>query len=124
MGVANGVFGYSFRINEDGTLSFGQEYIHYHIPYGALTPGVKGMTTDAENLLYSVTSMGIQISDQLGRINFIFSKPTENIDDVVLGGENLSTLYITCNGKLFSRKINAKGVLSWQAPVKPAKPGL
>ncbi len=124
VGLARGVFGYSFKINDDGSLAFGQEYIHYHIPYGASTPGVKGMTTDAENLLYSATTMGIQVSDQLGRINFIFSKPADGFTDVKLGGENFSTLYITCNGKLFSRKINAKGILSWQAAVKPSKPGL
>jgi hypothetical protein len=68
--------------------------------------------------------MGIQASDQLGRINFIFSKPAEGAVDVKLAGENFSTLYLSCEGKLFSRKINSKGVLSWQTPVKPPRPGM
>lgn len=124
IGLEDHVFGFSFKLNDDGSLSFGQEYIHYHIPYGNTTPGVTGMTVDAENILYSATTMGIQASDQLGRINFIFSKSAKGATDVKLGGKNFSELYVSCSGKLFSRKINAKGVLSWQGAVKPPRPGL
>lgn len=124
VGAANSTFGYSFKINDDGSLAFGQEYIHYHVPYGSLTPEVGGMTVDSQNILYSTTNLGIQVSDQLGRINFIFAKPCEALTDVKLGGENFSTLYVTCNGKLFGRMVNAKGVLPWGEPVKPPRPGL
>ncbi len=121
---SNSVFGYSYKILESGTLDFGQSYIHYHVPYGETTPGASGMTVDSDNLLYTATTMGVQVSDQLGRVNFIFSKPTEGINDVKIGGAGLNTIYISCNGKLFSRKINAKGVQSWLPAVKPPKPGL
>jgi sugar lactone lactonase YvrE len=124
VGVANGVLGYSFRIEEDGNLDFGQDYIHYHLPYGAASPGTAGMTVDAENLLYSATAMGIQVSDQLGRVNFIFSNPAEGASDAKLGGADFSTLYVTGKGKLFARKIKAKGVLSCLPPVKPPKAGM
>lgn len=124
VGVSNHIFGYSYQITDDGGLDFGQAYIHYHIPYGETTAGATGMAVDAENLLYSATTMGIQVSDQLGRVNFIFSKPADGIGDVTLGGMDFDTLYTSCNGKLFSRKINAKGILSWLSPVKPPKPGL
>jgi gluconolactonase len=124
IGIADYVFGYSYRIDEDGNLSNEQPYIHYHVPYGETTPGIKGMTVDSQNLLYSVTTMGIQVSDQLGRVNFIFSKPYDEIGDVKLGGPDLNLLYISGNGKLFFRKINAKGALSSLSPVKPPKPGL
>ena len=124
VGMADYVFGYSFKLEDDGSLSNAQPYIHYHVPYGDLTANVKGMTVDSQNLLYSATSMGVQVSDQLGRINFIFSKPGVEVDDVKLGGKDFETLYISSGGKLFSRKINAKGVLSALEPVKPPKPGL
>jgi hypothetical protein len=68
--------------------------------------------------------MGLQVSDQLGRVNFIFSKPAEGMSDVKLAGVDFNTIYVSCNGKLFSRKINAKGVQSWLPAVKPPKPGL
>ena len=124
VGMADYVFGYSYGIGEDGTLSNEQPYIHYHVPYGEITPGIKGMTIDSQNLLYSATTMGIQVSDQLGRVNFIFSKPCDELTDVKLAGPDLNLLYISCGGKLIFRKINAKGVLSSLSPVKPPKPGL
>ena len=124
IGADNQVFGYSFKIMDDGSLKFGQEYIHYHIPYGNTGAGVTGLAIDAENLLYSATPMGVQVSDQLGRVNFIFSKPMGGTTDVKFGGPNLDILYTSCSGKLFSRKIRAKGIFSWASPVKPPKPGL
>jgi len=124
VGITNSPFGFSFRIADDGHLEFGQEYVHYHIPSGELVPGTQGMAVDADNLLYSATTLGVQVSDQLGRVNFIFSKPDEGAQDVKFGGKEFNTLYVSCNGKLFSRKINAKGILSILPAVKPPKPGL
>ncbi len=122
--LANGVMGYSFKINDDGALDFGQEYIHFHIPYGSAFPGAGGMTVDSDNLLYTSTAMGVQVSDQLGRVNFIFSKPIEGAGDVKIGGPKFDRLYCSINGKLFSRKIKARGVLSVVPPVKPPRPGM
>ncbi len=122
--VANSIFGYSLKIADDGNLELLQEYVHYHVPYGTTTPDALGMTVDTENLLYTSTNMGIQLSDQLGRVNYIFSNPAEGAGDVKFGGADLKTLYVVHNGKLFSRKIAAKGVLSWMDAVKPPKPGL
>lgn len=122
--IADGAFGYSIQIANDGTLSNAQEYIHFHVPYGATTPGAAGMTVDVENILYTATTMGIQASDQLGRVNFIFSKPADGATDVKIGGPQFTTLFTSCQGKLFNRKIHAKGILPSLAPVKPPKPGL
>ena len=124
VGMSNSVFGYSFKIMEDGNLDDGQNYVHYHIPYGVTTAGTLGMTIDEGNILYTATKMGIQVSDQLGRVNFIFSNPGEGVMDVKLGGLNFNTLFATFNGKLFARKITSRGVLSWLPGVKPPKPGL
>jgi gluconolactonase len=125
VGVENGVLGYSFKINDDGSLDFRQEYQHFHVPYGLMTPRVMGMTGDAENHLYVATAMGIQVVDQLGRVNFIFSRPAiADSYDVKIGGDEFATMYITCEGKLYSRKIKAKGVLGWGEPATPPKPHL
>jgi gluconolactonase len=124
VGITNSAFGFSFNIMEEGALQFGQEYTHYQQAYGTENPNVLGMTLDAQNVLYSSTNLGIQVADQLGRINFIFTKPAENATDVKLGGSDFNILYASCDGKLFKRKINAKGVLSWLPAVKPPKPGL
>ena len=124
VGASDEVFGYSYKVQEDGSLDFGQAYVHYHVPYGETTPAVSGMSVDVDNLLYSATKMGMQVSDQLGRVNFIFSQPATGATDVKLGGNELNTLYAIFNGKLYTRKINAKAALSCFPPVKPPKPGL
>ncbi|MDT0648054.1 alpha/beta hydrolase-fold protein [Zunongwangia sp. F260] len=122
--ISDGLFGYSFKIEENGSLNYGQDYIHYYKPYGNPFPLAEGLAVDSDNNVYTATSLGIQVSDQLGRINFIFSNPEDNPTDVKIGGENFNTLYLSANGKIFSRKINAKGVLSWKSPVTPPEPGL
>jgi enterochelin esterase-like enzyme len=124
VGAGDYIFGYSYKINEDGSLSHEQPYVHYHLPYGKITPGVQGMTVDSQNLLYSATAMGIQVSDQLGRVHLILSEPADDIVDIKLAGPNLDLLYVSCSGRIFYRKINTKGILPSASPVKPPKPGL
>jgi sugar lactone lactonase YvrE len=89
-----------------------------------MTASVKGMTIDTSGFLYSATSMGVQVSDQLGRVNFIFSNPANKMRDVKIGGADYNVLYVACNGKIFFRKINSRGILSWQKPIRPTAPRL
>jgi hypothetical protein len=49
------------------------------------------MTADADNLLYSATNMGIQVADQLGRINFIIQEPAPATTDIKLAGTGFNT---------------------------------
>ena len=120
--VEEGVLGYSFKISKEGRLAYGQPYIHYHVSYGKPTPAATGITVDTENRSYTATAMGVQVADQLGRINFIFSKPGEALSGIKIGGQAFDTLYLICNGQLYFRKINARGALSWQPAVKPPQP--
>lgn len=116
--------GYSFRILANGSLDYGQEYIHYHIPYGETMPRVSGLVTDTANLLYSATALGIQMSDQLGRVNLIISGPAPSVTDIKMGGDNFNVLYAISNGRLFRRELHTKAALSWLPPVKPSRPRL
>lgn len=120
--LANAVQGHSFKITREGHLAFGQAYIHYHVPYGQPTPGASAITVDDQNRTYTATDMGIQVADQLGRINFIFSNPGHHQTDVKIGGKERKILYLISDGRLFSRRINARGVLPWQEAVKPPQP--
>ncbi len=125
VGSANDVFGYSYKINENGSLDYVQAYMHYHIPYGEMTAGVSGMIEDADGSLYTITKMGIQITDQLGRVNIIMEYPEGKVaQEISFGGKDLNEIYALSNGKLFKRKVNAKGVHAWGAAVHPPKPGL
>ncbi|MCU0721246.1 MAG: gluconolactonase, partial [Pirellula sp.] len=71
------------------------------------------------------TAMGIQILDQLGRVNQILNKPQNAfLSNVCFGGADRDWMWVTCGDKVYRRKVAAKGVVSWENPTKPPKPGL
>jgi len=83
-----------------------------------------GMCVDTEGRLYIATSLGIQVCDQAGRVNFIIPTPAQP-HDVCFGGKDMSELYIACGLKNYKRPTKAKGVVSGQQPpIKPAPPKL
>ena len=82
------------------------------------------MTVDSEGHLYVATRMGVQICDQAGRVVGIINKPQPALlANVVLGGADFQTLYVTAGDKVFRRPVKRKGAVSWQ-PVKPPMPKL
>ncbi len=124
--VANtrGRFCYSFQIQPDGSLAAKQEYGWLHVT-DHLQSGADGMAVDTEGRIYVTTASGVQILDQLGRVNFIISKPKSAwLSNVTFGGPERDLLYVTCGDSVFRRRLNAKGVDSWKEAIKTPKPGL
>lgn len=116
---------YSFQIQPDGTLAHKQTYGWLHIADENLQSGADGMTVDTEGRLYVTTRVGLQVLDQPGRVNLVLNSPQNAwLSNVVFGGPNLDTLYATCGDKVYKRKVNAKGLLPFDAPIQPPKPGL
>jgi len=82
------------------------------------------MCVDTNGWLYVATSLGVQILDQAGRVNFIIPTPEPALD-VCFGGKDLSELFIACGESIYKRPTKAKGVVSGQqAPIKPPAPKL
>ena len=82
------------------------------------------MTVDSEGLLYVATKLGIQIADPAGRTVGILNKPDRSDpSNVVFGGRDLQTLYVTSGSKIFRRTIKKKGTFPWVS-VTPPKPRL
>ena len=82
------------------------------------------MCVDTHGWLYVATSLGVQVCDQAGRVNFIITTPAPP-RDISVGGKDLSDLYIAGGDKVYKRSTKAKGVISSrQAPIKPAAPKL
>jgi gluconolactonase len=121
----SGRFVYSFQVQPDGTLAYGQRYFYLHLVDVSTRSAADGMTVDTNGNLYVATEMGIQFCDQPGRVNGILSKPQPGaVANLCFGGPDFDVLYATCGDKVFKRKLNAKGVRSADAPIKPPKPGL
>ena len=68
--------------------------------------------------------MGVQVCDQAGRVNAIVPTPNGKVSNVVFGGANFDTLYVTAGTKVYRRKLNTKAAPSFQDPIKPAAPKL
>ena len=115
---------WSYQIQPDGTLQHKQRYYWLHEPDTADDAGADGMEVDSAGRLYVATRLGVQICDQAGRVNVILPTPNARVSNVVLGGAEMDTLYATCGGNVYARKLKAKAAPSFQAPVKPAAPHL
>ncbi|MFV0441986.1 MAG: SMP-30/gluconolactonase/LRE family protein [Planctomycetaceae bacterium] len=121
----NGRFTWSFQIQADGKLAYKQTYGYLHVSDATSQSGADGMAVDTEGRTYVTTRVGLQVLDQPGRVHLILSKPNTGwLSNVVFGGPELDTLYVTCGEGIYKRKIKAKGVNPWQPPVTPPKPQL
>ena len=121
---SRGRFCYSYQIQPDWSLSAKQEYGWLHVT-DHLQSGADGLAVDTEGRVYVTTAMGVQILDQLGRVNFIISKPQNAwLSNAKFGGTDRDILYVTCGDSVFKRRLKATGVDSWKAAIKPPKPGL
>ncbi|GEP43336.1 SMP-30/gluconolactonase/LRE family protein [Brevifollis gellanilyticus] len=114
---------WSFRLDASGKPSNGQIYHLLDEDWNGRTEK-GGLCVDTNGWLYVATSLGIQVLDQAGRVNFIIPTPKAALD-VCFGGKDLSELFIACGDTIYKRATKAKGVVSGQqAPIKPPAPKL
>jgi sugar lactone lactonase YvrE len=124
VGNARSRWVYSYQILPDGSLTNKQRYFELHMPDSADWSDADGIRCDRDGRLYVATRMGVQVCDQMGRVNCILPTPNERVANLTFGGENFDTLYCTCAEKVFKRRIKAQGALPFAAPVKPPAPHL
>jgi len=115
-----------YNVNADGTLSNTQRYGWLHSPNTTDNAQPRGIKVDRDGRVYVATALGIQVLDQVGRVNAILPLPYGAVQPTQLcfGGKNFDELYVTCGNKLYRRKLNVHGMNDFDAPVKPAKPHL
>lgn len=115
---------YSYVVQPDGTLAHKQKYYWLHEPDIADQSNADGLKVDRAGRLYVATRMGIQVCDQIGRVNLIIPTPNGRLSNLVFGGEKFDTLYATCGDKVYKRKLAVTGANAWAPPFKPAAPRL
>ncbi len=119
---------WSFQVQPDGSLPNGEPFYRLELPLAGdgklVNSWADGMAFDTEGHLYVATKAGIQICDQPGRVFGILRKPSSaDPSNVVFGGTDFHTLYVTAKDKVFRRKLRSQGYLPWQPPKWP-KPQL
>ena len=106
---------WSFHRQPDGSLTAPLPFYHLELPDdvadGPLRSGADGMAFDDQGDLFVASKVGIQICDQAGRVVGIIRKPsTADVSNLVFGGPEMNTLYVTAGDKVFKRVLRRKGV--------------
>jgi gluconolactonase len=114
-----------YSIRPDGTLYNKQRYGWLHVPDNQENAWPDGLKCDRDGRLYVTTRLGIQVLDQLGRVNAIIPVPTSGqASNCCFGGPNFDVLYVTCVDKVYRRKLKVRGCNPFEAPNKPGTPRL
>ena len=115
-----------YKIKPDGTLAYKQRYGWLHVPDIEENAWSDGLKCDTAGRIYVATRMGIQVLDQLGRVNAILPVPPSNgqSSNVCFGGRDFNILYVSCGDKVYRRKLKTRGVNLFEAPAKPGNPRL
>lgn len=113
-----------YKIKTDGTLAYKQRYGWLHVPDWEENAWSDGLKCDSAGRVYVATRLGIQVMDQLGRVNAIIPLPPSKAQasNVCFGGPDFNILYVSAGDKVFRRKLKTRGVNSFGKPVKPGNP--
>jgi len=115
---------YCYHIQPDGTLAYKQRYDDLHVRDVDDDTAADGMRVDRDGRLYVTTKMGIQVCDQIGRVNAIIPTPNGKVTNLCFGGKDFNILYAVCGENVYSRKVKVHGANAWDAPNKPKTPKL
>jgi gluconolactonase len=112
-------WGYSYRVQQDGSVQDKQRFYWFHVPDTADDSGAGPWVMDREGRLYAATRMGVQVFDRNGRSRAILPVPGGEVTGLTFGGANFDTLYVSCTDhKLYRRRLKIPGAQPWAAPIK------
>ncbi len=113
------------QIAAPGQLTHRQEFGYLHMPYMQASSGCSAVAVDNLSRPIFATTLGLQVMDQLGRVNVILDNPSADaVTGLTFGGTSQSVLFATAGGSVFRRVLNTQGFSSFAPPSKPPKPGL
>ncbi len=114
-----------YQIKSDGTLANKQRFGWLHVADNAENAWSDGLKCDKQGRIYVTSQLGIQVLDQLGRVNAIIPVPSiGQSSNLCFGGANFDILYVTSVDKVYRRKVKVQGVQTFDKPMKPITPRL
>lgn len=113
-----------FQIQADGKLTAKQRFGWLYMRDTDENAWSDGLKCDRDGRIYVTSLTGIQVLDQLGRVNAILPVPKTKgqVSNLCFGGKDFDTLYITVVDKVFKRKVKVRGANTFDAPNKPKNP--
>ncbi len=115
-----------YSILPDGTLTNKQKFGWLHVRDTDENAWSDGIKCDRDGRIYVTSLSGIQIMDQLGRVNaiLILPKTKGQVSNLCFGGPNFDVIYASVHDKVYKRKVKVKGANNFDVPNKPAAPRL
>jgi gluconolactonase len=114
-----------YKIRQDGRLIHKQRFGWLHVEDTEENAWPDGLKCDTAGRVYVASNIGIQVLDQLGRVNAILPVPAGNqTSNVCFGGAGFNILYVSCGDKVYRRKLRTMGANSFSVAYKPATPRL
>ncbi len=112
-------FGYSYRVQPDGSVEDKQRFYWFHVPDDADDSGAGAWVMDRDGRLYAATRMGVQVFDRNGRVRAILPVPGGEVTGLSFGGTNFDELYVSCSDhRIYRRKLKIAGAQPWAAPIE------
>lgn len=118
---AEGVWGWSWQVQADGTLAFGQPFLRVEQNEEAPLWRPAAITMDTSGDHYIPTGRGITLVTQSGRTRETITAPEigSPVTAVAFGGPARDWLYAAQHGKLYRRRLQRHGAVAAE-PVMPA----
>jgi gluconolactonase len=114
-----------YSVMNDGSLANKQKYGWLHVKDADENSWSDGIKCDTAGRVYVATRMGIQILDQIGRVNAIITLPGgADAANLCFAGPDFNILYVASRDKIFRRKLNTRGANGFAEPVRPMNPRL
>jgi gluconolactonase len=113
-----------YHIRRDGSLEYKQRYGWLQVRDTDENAWSDGLRCDTAGRVFVTTRMGIQIMDQVGRVNAIIPIPAGQPSNLCFGGKNFDILYLTAGDKVFCRRLKTRGANNFESPSRPAPPRL
>ena len=114
---SQGHHGYSYRVQPNGDLRYGEPYYWFHVPETANDSGVGSVCMDREGSAYAATRMGVQIFDRNGRVRAILPVAGHQLAGICFAGPDRQTLYVSTGSRVYRRKVRTMGMPSWETPI-------
>jgi len=115
-----------YKIQPDGSLANKQHYGWLQVLDTEENAWSDGLKCDTAGRVFVASKLGIQVLDQLGRVNAILPAPPANgqASNCCFGGPEFNIFYLTCGDKVYRRKFKTKGVNPFEATHRPVNPRL
>jgi sugar lactone lactonase YvrE/enterochelin esterase-like enzyme len=111
-------WGYSYRVQPDGTVQDKQQFYWFHVPDWADDSGAGSLAMDRSGQMYAATRFGVEVFDRNGRVRAILPGPGGAVTALCFGGTNFDTLFVVSGGRIYQRKFKIPGAPPWSAPVQ------